>query len=104
MSEPNLASARTRVVLARDFTDVDERWSVTVENGALSAVQGRLVGDRHAKVTLTRAALDQILLGEERTARSPSGTMAKSWPRVPGFLDEGDPVCAIVVPRASGRD
>ncbi len=35
----------TTIKLAWDFTDVRERWSVTVENGALSAVRDRLAQD-----------------------------------------------------------
>ena len=42
----------TKIVLAWDFTDVGEQWTVSVENGALSAVQGLLAPDADAKVTL----------------------------------------------------
>ncbi len=75
----------TTIKLAWDFTDVGERWSVTVENGALSAVRDRIDEDRHAKVTLTRAALDAVLLVRETgrncspAARSPWRAMGQSW-------------------------
>ncbi len=94
----------TTIKLAWDFTDVGERWSVTVENGALSAVEGRLVEDCHAKVTLTRAALDAVLLGEgdgpqlfSSGAIAVEGDGAKLGQFL-GLLDEGNPVFAIVTP------
>jgi alkyl sulfatase BDS1-like metallo-beta-lactamase superfamily hydrolase len=100
----------TTIKLAWDFTDVGERWSVTVENGALSAVEGRLVEDCHAKVTLTRAALDAVLLGEGDGPRLfSSGAIAVEGDGAKlgeflGLLDEGDPVFAIVAPGAPGKD
>ncbi len=93
-----------QIVLAWHFTDVDERWSVTVENGALSAVAGRLDDEAHAKVTLTRAAFDAVLLGEGEGAELfSSGAIAVEGDGVKlgeflGLLDEGDPVFAIVTP------
>ena len=100
----------TTIKLAWDFTDVGERWSVTVENGALSAVEGRLVEDCHAKVTLTRVALDAVLLGEGDGAQLfSSGAIAVEGDGAKlgeflGLLDEGDPVFAIVTPEAPGKD
>ena len=100
----------TTIKLAWDFTDVQERWSVTVENGALSAVEGRLVEDCHAKVTLTRAALDAVLLGEgDGPQLFASGAIAVEGDGAKlgeflGLLDEGDPVFAIVTPGAPGKD
>jgi alkyl sulfatase BDS1-like metallo-beta-lactamase superfamily hydrolase len=100
----------TTIKLAWHFTDVKERWSVTVENGALSAIRGRLVEDCHAKVTLTRVAFDQILLGEgDGTQLFSSGAIAVEGEGAKlgeflGLLDEGDPVFAIVTPEAPGKD
>jgi alkyl sulfatase BDS1-like metallo-beta-lactamase superfamily hydrolase len=100
----------TTIKLAWDFTDVDERWSVTVENGALSAVKDRLVRDWHAKVTLTRAALDAVLLGEgDGPQLFASGAIAVEGDGAKlgeflGLLEEGDPVFAIVTPEAPGKD
>ena len=93
-----------QIVLAWDFTDVGERWTVTVENGALSAVQDRLASDAHATVTLTRVAFDAILLGEgDGQALFSSGALAVAGDGAKlgeflGLLDEGDPVFAIVTP------
>jgi alkyl sulfatase BDS1-like metallo-beta-lactamase superfamily hydrolase len=93
-----------QIKLAWHFTDVQERWSVTVENGALSAVAGRLDSEAHAKVTLTRAAFDAVLLGEGEGAELfVSGAIAVEGDgaklgELLGLLDEGDPVFAIVTP------
>ncbi|MGC2375035.1 MAG: alkyl sulfatase C-terminal domain-containing protein, partial [Solirubrobacteraceae bacterium] len=92
----------TRIVLAWDFTDVCERWTLTVENGALSTVRGRLDPDAHATVTLTRAALDAILLGDGAALFS-SGAIALAGDGAKlgeflALLDEGDPAFEIVTP------
>ncbi len=93
-----------RIVLAWDFTDVDERWTVTVENGALSTVQGRLAADAHATVTLTRVAFDAVLIGEgDGPELFASGAIAVTGDGAKlgeflGLLDEGDPAFAIVTP------
>jgi alkyl sulfatase BDS1-like metallo-beta-lactamase superfamily hydrolase len=92
------------IVLAWDFTDVGERWSVTVERGALSTVEGRLAPDAHAAVTLTRAAFDAVLLGEgDGPALFASGAIAVEGNGAKlgeflGLLDEGYPAFAIVTP------
>ncbi len=94
----------TEIVIAWHFTDVGERWTVTVEHAALSAVEGRLVPDAHATVTLTRAALDAILLGEgDGVELFASGAIAVEGDGAKlgeflGLLDEGDPTFAIVTP------
>jgi alkyl sulfatase BDS1-like metallo-beta-lactamase superfamily hydrolase len=94
----------TQIVLAWDFTDVEELWTVTVENGALSTVRGRLAADAHATVRLTRLAFDAILLGEgDGAALFASGAIAVAGDGAKlgeflGLLDEGDPVFPIVTP------
>jgi alkyl sulfatase BDS1-like metallo-beta-lactamase superfamily hydrolase len=94
----------TRIVLAWHFTDVEERWTVTVENGALSTVEGRLAPDADATVTLTRAAFDEVLLGEgDGATLFASGAIAveddgAKLGEFLGLLDEGDPAFAIVTP------
>jgi alkyl sulfatase BDS1-like metallo-beta-lactamase superfamily hydrolase len=94
----------TEIVIAWDFTDVAERWTVTVENTALSAVAGRLAEDAQARVTLTRAAFDAVLLGEsEGAALFASGAIAVEGDAAKlgeflGLLDQGDLVFAIVTP------
>jgi alkyl sulfatase BDS1-like metallo-beta-lactamase superfamily hydrolase len=93
-----------RIVIGWDFTDVQERWTVTVENGALSVVRDRVAPDAHATVTLTRAAFDSMLLQEEDIAELfSSGAIAVSGDgarlgELLGLLDEGDPAFPIVTP------
>jgi alkyl sulfatase BDS1-like metallo-beta-lactamase superfamily hydrolase len=93
-----------KIVLAWDFTDVGEQWTVSVENGALSTVAGRLAAEADATVTLTRAAFDAVLLGEgDGGALFASGAIAVTGDGAKlgeflGLLDEGDPVFAIVTP------
>jgi alkyl sulfatase BDS1-like metallo-beta-lactamase superfamily hydrolase len=93
-----------QIVLAWDFTDVEERWTVSVENGALNSVAGRLAPGAHATITLTRAAFDAILLGEgDAAALFASGAIAVEGDGAKlgeflGLLDEGDPVFPIVTP------
>jgi alkyl sulfatase BDS1-like metallo-beta-lactamase superfamily hydrolase len=93
-----------KILLAWHFTDVHERWTVTVENGALSAVEGRLATEAQATITLTRTAFDAVLLGEGDGAQlfssgaiTVEGDGAKLGEFL-GLLDEGDPAFAIVTP------
>jgi len=93
-----------QITLAWHFTDVHERWTVTVRNGALCASAGRLAPDAQATVTLTRAAFDAILLGEGDVgelfaagAVTVQGDAAKLG-ELFTLLDEGDPSFAIVSP------
>jgi alkyl sulfatase BDS1-like metallo-beta-lactamase superfamily hydrolase len=85
------------------FADVGERWTVRVQNGAMSALP-RLADDAQATVTLTRAAFDAILLGEgDGAALFASGEIAiegdgAKLGELLGLLDEGDPSFAIVTP------
>jgi alkyl sulfatase BDS1-like metallo-beta-lactamase superfamily hydrolase len=91
-------------VIGWDFTDVQERWTITVENGALSALQGRIAPDAHATVTLTRAAFDSMLLREgDMTELFTSGAIAVDGDgaklgELLSLLDEGDPTYPIVTP------
>jgi alkyl sulfatase BDS1-like metallo-beta-lactamase superfamily hydrolase len=93
-----------RLVIAWEFSDVGERWTVTVENGALNAVRGRLAPDAQATVTLTRTAFDAILLGDADAGELfATGTIAirgegEKLGALFGLLDEGDPAFAIVTP------
>jgi alkyl sulfatase BDS1-like metallo-beta-lactamase superfamily hydrolase len=93
-----------RIVIGWHFTDVEERWTVAVENGALSAVRGRIAPDAHATVTLTRAAFDSVLLEEGDVAKlfttgaiAVQGDGAKLG-ELFGLLDDGDPAFPIVTP------
>ncbi len=91
------------IAIGWHFTDVHERWTVSVEHGALSAVSGRLAPDVHATVKLTRAALDALLLGEDVTELFSSGAFVVEGDGAKlgelfGLLDDGDPAFAIVTP------
>jgi alkyl sulfatase BDS1-like metallo-beta-lactamase superfamily hydrolase len=97
-------AAHLHIVIGWHFTDLDERWTLTLQNGALSAVSGRLDPSAHATVTLTRAALDALLLGDEDAeglftsgAFAVAGDGAKLG-ELFALLDEGDPAFAIVTP------
>lgn len=85
------------------FTDVGEDWTVSVQNGAMSA-RLRLADDMQATITLTRAAFDAILLGESDGAQLfTSGEIAiegdgAKLGELLGLLDEGNPAFAIVTP------
>ena len=56
-------AAGKRIVINWEFSDLGERWVMTVENSALSTVEGRLDADADATITLTRSALDSLILG-----------------------------------------
>ena len=57
------------IVVNWDFTDIGEQWVMTIENGALSTVTGRLAEDADATIKLTRGALDTLILdGPEAAA------------------------------------
>ncbi|HWX86912.1 MAG TPA: alkyl sulfatase dimerization domain-containing protein [Solirubrobacteraceae bacterium] len=92
-----------QIVLAWNFTDVHEQWTVSVENGALSSIRGRLADDADATITLTRTAFDAVLLGEGDGALFASGAIAvagdgEKLGEFLGLLDDGDPAFAIVTP------
>jgi alkyl sulfatase BDS1-like metallo-beta-lactamase superfamily hydrolase len=61
-------AAETRIVVNWDFTDIGQRWVMTVENGALSTVSGRQASDADATITLTRGALDALIRGGPEAA------------------------------------
>jgi alkyl sulfatase BDS1-like metallo-beta-lactamase superfamily hydrolase len=92
------------IVIAWNFTDVQERWTVTVENGALSAVAGRLGPEAQATVTLTRAAFDSLVLREGDLGELfASGAIAIEGDGVKlgelfGLLDDGDSNFPIATP------
>jgi alkyl sulfatase BDS1-like metallo-beta-lactamase superfamily hydrolase len=92
------------IVTAWDFTDVHERWTVTVENGALSAVAGKLSSEAQATVTLTRAAFDAMVLREGDLGELfASGAISIEGDGVKlgelfGLLDDGDSSFPIAMP------
>jgi alkyl sulfatase BDS1-like metallo-beta-lactamase superfamily hydrolase len=97
-------AAETRLVVNWDFTDVDEQWVLTVENAALSTRSGRLDPDAGATVTLTRAAMDAVTLGESTLERElGAGSIAISGDAATlviffGLLDDLEPGFEIVAP------
>src|SRR5262249_2920500 len=48
------------------FTDTKQQYLVTVENAVLNYRKGKQAGDAHCTVTLARADLDGIILGEAK--------------------------------------
>jgi alkyl sulfatase BDS1-like metallo-beta-lactamase superfamily hydrolase len=92
------------IVVAWEFTDVGESWTVTLANGALTAARGVQAGVAQASVTLTRAAFDAIVLKEgDPGALFASGeiTLAGDGAKLGellGLLDEGDSAFAVVTP------
>ncbi len=92
------------IVIAWDFTDVQECWTVTVENGALSAVSGKLDAEAQATVTLTRAAFDSVVLKDANVGELfTSGAIVIEGDGIKlgelfGLLEEGDPNFPIVTP------
>ncbi len=92
------------LLIAWDFTDTGERWTVRVQNGALSVTPGRLDPAAQAKVILTRAALDAIVLKEGDLGQLfASGAIviegdAAKLGELFGLLDDGDHDFAVVTP------
>ena len=92
------------IVVAWEFTDVGESWTVTLANGALTAARGVQAGVAQASVTLTRAAFDAIVLKEGDPGElfaSGEITLAGDGAKLGellGLLDEGDSAFAVVTP------
>jgi len=57
-------AAENDLVVAWNFTDIDEQWTLRVTNGALSTVAGKLDENAGATVTTTRATLNALILQE----------------------------------------
>ncbi len=57
-------AADKKIVLNLDVTDLREQYVLTVEHGVLNYAKGRQAADADVSVTLTRKALDAMLLGE----------------------------------------
>ena len=57
-------AAGNDLIVAWNFTDIDEQWTLRVTNGALSTVAGRLDEKAAATVTTTRATLNSLILQE----------------------------------------
>jgi alkyl sulfatase BDS1-like metallo-beta-lactamase superfamily hydrolase len=98
-------AGEVRLVVNWDFTDLGERWTMTVENGALSTVEGRLAEDAAATIELTRDALHALILGGPEAAGEEfaagrikvSGDVEKLGELL-GLFDRPDPSFEIVRP------
>lgn len=56
------------ITLNANFTDIDEQYLLVVENGVLNHNKGKQSAQADATMTLTRTALDQVVLGEATLA------------------------------------
>ena len=61
-------AAGKTIVLNAIFTDSDEKYMLTVENGVLNYARDKQAEGADATLTTTRAALDEIVLGEATMA------------------------------------
>lgn len=57
-------AAANDLIVAWNFTDIGEQWTLRVTNGALSSVAGRLDTEAQATVATTRATLNSLILQE----------------------------------------
>jgi alkyl sulfatase BDS1-like metallo-beta-lactamase superfamily hydrolase len=97
-------AAESRIVVNWRFTDLEQDWTMTIENGALSTVLGRHAGDADATITLTRGAMDAMLFGgPEGLAQLPPGELEISGSNeklgaLLGLFERPEPGFAIVTP------
>ena len=98
-------AAESPLVLAWDFTDSGEKWTLRVENGALSSVSGRIPDDAQATITTTRETLNSLILQEiDPMEAFSSGAIAVEGDGMAlagflGLLEEPDARFPIVTPR-----
>ena len=98
-------AAESPLVLAWDFTDSGEKWTLRVDNGALSSVRGRISDDAQATVTTTRETLNSLILQEiDPMEAFSSGAIAIEGDGMAlagflGLLEEPDARFPIVTPR-----
>jgi len=68
-----MKAADKAISINMEFTDIKEKYALVVENGVLNHTSGKLLKGADATLTLTRKALDQVVLGEstfEKMVRS----------------------------------
>jgi alkyl sulfatase BDS1-like metallo-beta-lactamase superfamily hydrolase len=97
-------AADIRVVVNWRFTDLEQDWTMTIENGALSTVLASQAEDADATITLTRGAIDALLFGgpEGLASLAPgelevSGSNEKLGELL-GLFERPDPGFEIVAP------
>ena len=61
-------AAGKKIVLNAVFTDINEQYLLVVENGVLNYAKGKLDAEADATLTLSRTALDEVILGEAKLA------------------------------------
>jgi alkyl sulfatase BDS1-like metallo-beta-lactamase superfamily hydrolase len=98
----------TRIVVNWRFTDTGHRLASTLEDGALTYVVGKEARDSDVSVTLTRAAFEAILLGDQTLATTLQQGMvattgnAGKLTELMSLLDEFDASFPVIEPR-TGR-
>ncbi len=61
-------AAGKKIVLNANFTDIGEQYLLVVENGVLNYAKGKQDAEADATLTLSRTALDEVILGEAKLA------------------------------------
>ncbi len=59
-------AAGKKIVLNAVFTDINEQYLLIVENGVLNYAKGKQDAEADATLTLSRTALDEVILGEAK--------------------------------------
>jgi len=77
-------AADKKIVLNAVFTDIGEQYLLTVENGVLNYAKGKQASDADATLTLSRLALDEVILGEAKLADK----LATGEARIDGSLEK----------------
>ncbi|MFC1863640.1 alkyl sulfatase C-terminal domain-containing protein, partial [Thermodesulfobacteriota bacterium] len=79
------ASGRT-IIINTEFTDINENYVLTLENGVLKHIKKRRAENADIGLILTRAVLDEIVLGEA----TPDQKVASGELKVEGSLKKLD--------------
>jgi len=96
----------TRIVVNWRFTDTGQRLASTLEDAALTYVVGKEARDADVSVTLTRAALEAMLLGRQTLAAAlQQGIVATTGnagklTELTSLLDDFDASFPVVEPRS----
>ena len=105
-TQVNAARAQaTRIVVNWRFTDTGQRLASTLEDAALTYVVGKEARDADVSVTLTRAALEAMLLGRQTLASALQQRIvattgdAGKLTELTGLLDDFDASFPVVEPR-----